>query len=1151
MKRDIGKAVYTIELQGAGKALQDLYSLDRAAQKVGKSFQSAMGGSRFNKTGGGGSRPSSGGGNVVERMLASRLPGQGMVNVPSLINDRQIKAIEKALADRTRTFSDKQRQKLEDALRMLKSNSNVTGATIESLNSFIRTFDELRNAPTQRLRELRAQMDAAIARDPGFKKTSAGQQLAFNIRSEEQQQMFSGQLENIGRNPAGQIKEFLGNVSGFAGGVASNARMAGILPFAAELSSAVRLSGDAEKAMARYQNAVGNAAKVERILNDLVQERLTDKEREHDLIKQITEAEIQRRQSMKMSAMSAEERTAFQERVKGVLTEQGPMFGPEEDVGTPAQRAARFVSGFNAGLASDAMSKYVQAVHDARNGVGSLMDAMMQYQLAERSLPEAMHMANRIYQDRIGFYQQIKTVAEQVVQIENARRRGQGLPEMTAQESANLRSTAEVQQAASMVPLIQQQAQYQRQLENVSAALARVQEEQAKVTAAGGIGNEARELEVAEASLEKQANDLRQLNTLYDQLNEAVIQLTNAQKLAASNPGSKELARGLKEAEAAYLDARHRVNELRFAVNNADNDLRTTAKGAKNAGFAMIQASYGAQDFIQVLAGGGGLQYALLASANNMSQVIVASESLSKSLGSVGVPLLAFGVTAGMLAIGHWFGATKTEADKLSDSVDRLSRSFDLMQNRFLAGATFSVPSLAASSALAAGAGYAESLFQSRGTTRIAGMRLGAIASVAGRNPRGGMLGTTVEDRLIASQESSRILASVQSMGATGNIQGILDASVAVRDNKAFSKEASEELANAIDEYANAIADSANSAAAFSRMINILTNNTNPAAVTAAMEGFDEAGRFLNQVTDRIKEELRRPLSAKDRADLLAAQAGVPAVARQIKIAAMESERGAPLQRLELETLDDFRVRAQADLAAREQQLVTRRAAATDPSVRAAIDAAIQRVQTQQAMLGANVTQQQANMQARAALGARNDILGLEIQGIQERAQQEREAAQRDLSGQARTQAIADINAAEAAAIDRASKAFANRQQDTLAGFQGQILGAMGTPEARMGAEDLNLVGQFREIQSMLDAGLVDATMAQDMLDMATAVSEQRKKDIEFENKKAGFSDIGSLWKQIQMSLKPDKSTQLQQQSVNILTAIQNRLAQGLSLTIP
>lgn len=1064
MKRDIGKAVYTIELQGAGKALQDLYSLDRAAQKVGKSFQSAMGGGRFNKTGGGGSRPSSGGGNVVERMLASRLPGQGMVNVPGLINDKQIKAIEKALADTSRTFSTKQKEVLERALVMLKSSKDVTGATIEFANSYIRGFDDARNKSRENLQQLRAAFTAMTAVDPGFGGTGAGKQMQRDISLAELQ---------IAREQ-NQLR-----LSRITGGF------------------------DRDVVAAGMQNA--------------------------------REAESGVMSNMRLAAMKP------------------------------------FTDGLNQALAT-----------------GKNISAMLtDFQVAERRTGDAVNYVNRLYIDRVDALRRIRMFGEQALRAEEQRRVSTGEKPLAPEEAVKFQAEAEVKEATSMVPLIQQQKQYQNQLENVSAALIRVREEQARIAAAGGSESELRSLEVAEASLEKQANDLRQLNTLYDQLNDAVIQLANAQRAAAANPGSREAAKNLKEMEAAYLDASHRVNELKFAVNNADNDLRTTAKGAKNAGFAMIQASYGVQDFIQVLAGGGGLKYALLASANNFSQVIVASDSLRKSLGGTKQAFLALGVTAGMLAVAAWFTNTKTEADRMRESIDDINKSFGRMESIFLRLSKLRLinpAQMLSSSAWLSSVGEREeeaARFRMR-QRRMSSVFAGVETTSAETSGSWGMSMKQLFEFLTTAGGGRDLTAAreAQLKGATqiaplladqGDVTGLQEMVLKLRKGTKgefdlLTPDERSAVADAIDEMIESIMNNKASSDEFAARMKMAASNikidqagvvTNIGrGMTGGLREIDEVEKNLKLSRSRIVEELKdKNITPERRQELEDAYKKLPYAAGDQIIDILTEERGSPLQRMDLETLDEYKVRADEDLTKRIERLQERRDLA-DPSMQPFYDAAIDRAKRQQADLAVSIPQQQANMQARAFFAAQGNVLGQQMQGITEETQAAVEAAKRDLSGAQLATVLADIASADTRKRTIAQRQFGFGQESAMAGFQGQVLGAMGTPEARMAQEDLNLVGQFRDIQAMLDSGALGTgpgalAMAQDMLDMATAVSEQRKKDIEFENKKAGFSDIGSLWKQIQMSLKPDKSTQLQQQSVNILTAIQNRLAQGLSLTIP
>lgn len=108
--------------------------------------------------------------------------------------------------------------------------------------------------------------------------------------------------------------------------------------------------------------------------------------------------------------------------------------------------------------------------------------------------------------------------------------------------------------------------------------------------------------------------------------------------------------------------------------------------------------------------------------------------------------------------------------------------------------------------------------------------------------------------------------------------------------------------------------------------------------------------------------------------------------------------------------------------------------------------------------------------------------------------------------------------------MDRLEK----RDRDDLRNmFAGDAASLIGGREGQHYANAKQLEDRLRQIEDADKAGMFkeDPMEKQRLLDQAETVFNERQKDIN--RKQVGFSDIGGMWKQIQMSLKPDKSIAL------------------------
>ena len=101
---------------------------------------------------------------------------------------------------------------------------------------------------------------------------------------------------------------------------------------------------------------------------------------------------------------------------------------------------------------------------------------------------------------------------------------------------------------------------------------------------------------------------------------------------------------------------------------------------------AMTQASYAAEDFIQVFSMGGGLNMALMSASNNLSMVVRALAGTSGALASIAgfaVPAVLLGVGALVRGLMEEEEQAKKTADALRDTADAVDRLFDAHDRQY------------------------------------------------------------------------------------------------------------------------------------------------------------------------------------------------------------------------------------------------------------------------------------------------------------------------------------------------------------------------------------------------------------------------------------------------------------------------------------
>jgi hypothetical protein len=101
---------------------------------------------------------------------------------------------------------------------------------------------------------------------------------------------------------------------------------------------------------------------------------------------------------------------------------------------------------------------------------------------------------------------------------------------------------------------------------------------------------------------------------------------------------------------------------------------------------AMTQASYAAEDFIQVFSMGGGLNMALMSASNNLSMVVRSLYGTSGALASIAgfaVPVVLLGIGALVRGLLEEEEQAKKTADALRDTADAVDELFDAHDRQY------------------------------------------------------------------------------------------------------------------------------------------------------------------------------------------------------------------------------------------------------------------------------------------------------------------------------------------------------------------------------------------------------------------------------------------------------------------------------------
>ena len=189
------------------------------------------------------------------------------------------------------------------------------------------------------------------------------------------------------------------------------------------------------------------------------------------------------------------------------------------------------------------------------------------------------------------------------------------------------------------------------------------------------------------------------------------------------------------------------LQKLKTAHAGVNQNLKEGSRASRNYNFKLQQASYGVQDFVQVI-GQTGLSGALRASANNMASFFAASGTPTGAIiGAVG--------TIAMIGLADAFAAAGDSADSAEKKVEKLRRSVERFfetkkESNAFTGSLLSDPlgqgGFSAQSGIATGQSISEG---AGGSSESANSVLGLASQVAA-DAQGffGNLNTTVEESI-------------------------------------------------------------------------------------------------------------------------------------------------------------------------------------------------------------------------------------------------------------------------------------------------------------------------------------------------------------------------------------------------------------------
>ena len=136
-------------------------------------------------------------------------------------------------------------------------------------------------------------------------------------------------------------------------------------------------------------------------------------------------------------------------------------------------------------------------------------------------------------------------------------------------------------------------------------------------------------------------------------------------RIARSRGDTKEAGRLEKQLKQ---DTEELKSSIRV-VNDFNSSTHDASMASGRWGYQMQELGYGVQDFVQVLAGGGGLGPALRSASNNFSQFFAAAGGPTAAIASTAVALGVLGIS---VAMDHLGKSTENASGRIDDLIERL-----------------------------------------------------------------------------------------------------------------------------------------------------------------------------------------------------------------------------------------------------------------------------------------------------------------------------------------------------------------------------------------------------------------------------------------------------------------------------------------------
>ena len=236
------------------------------------------------------------------------------------------------------------------------------------------------------------------------------------------------------------------------------------------------------------------------------------------------------------------------------------------------------------------------------------------------------------------------------------------------------------------------------------AKIEKVSEIRARATAEGTLTEEMeKRLDAAEANAKQDRRNAEEVETLSAKNKELSTRLGELAEKKKTNAGlSRAESREMKRTASEIQENQTKMRALSGETNEFSSSLHDASRNSRRFNYMMQQASYGVQDFYQVI-GQTGLSGALRASANNIASLFGAMGTVGGAAAGAGVTILMIGIADAIQSMGGEAETTAKKLERLANILDRIASQRDRMTET--RGGLASDESIAVS-----GPGYSSSL---------------------------------------------------------------------------------------------------------------------------------------------------------------------------------------------------------------------------------------------------------------------------------------------------------------------------------------------------------------------------------------------------------------------------------------------------------